>query len=556
MQLNLNSRVHDLYSHPLGRDIIDKLLLQMGQPDWPIDKLSSHRLKSLKNFAGRKVNPQFFNAILDVINAQPDIPSSDEAAHIPAWWKEAVFYQVCPRSFTQEGIQGLIRRLDYLKALGITALSLTPVYDTPGGYNSCGIRDYYSTARDLGTLYDMDALIAELHRRGMKLVMDMVVNHTSHEHIWFQEALRDERSPYRDFYIFRKGRGSAPPNNWTSPLGGPAWEYYPHQDIWALCLFSNKQMDLNWESPALRHEIHRIVRWWLAKGVDGFILDVVNYISKYDGLPDGDEFIGELMQNTGMERYFFGPRLHEYLRELKYEVFIPYNAVSVGEALGIGPMAGRLLTDAYRDELDLILSTDHLDVPGKTPDDDYEYDLMHLKNFYVNRLNLDEGHGWHTLFFNKPDSPRMLSKIDPAGEFTVPLAKLLAVLQMTLRGTPFIFQGDEIGTCSHGGAMMEWDEVDRQQDDQKSILQFYRRLLEWRKKTPACIYGALEFMEVADERLFCYCRMHEEGNIFVEANLRSVVSTSANPQGAIFVMGNYRNLVSEMQPYEVRVYVY
>ena len=599
MQLDLNSKVRDLCKHPLGRDIVDKLLLQLDKPGWLVDNpvVGGLRLKTLKHLAGKKVGPHFFDTVLSLLNSEPDSPREDTVAPAPAWWKEAIFYQIYPRSFTGEGLAGIISKLDYLQELGVDAVWLSPVYDSPNDDNGYDIRDYYGIMHELGTMDDMDHLIAGLHERGMKLIMDLVVNHTSDEHRWFQEALKDENSPYRDYYFFRKGNGDNPPNNWTSFFGGPAWNYYPKQDIWALHLFSKKQMDLNWESAAMREEIYTMVRWWLEKGVDGFRLDVINYISKFDGLPDGDEFIGNLMKYTGVERYFYGPRLHEYLRELRHKAFAPYNAFTVGETPGIGLQAGRLLTDAYRGELDLIFSFDHLESPGKTRFDDYQYDLVHLKDFYVKHLNADSGHGWHTLFFNNHDNPRMISKIDPTGEYAEPLAKLLAILQMTLRGTPFIYQGDEIGaqneafasideivdvesrgiyedylaeglspeaafkrilagTRDHARAMMKWDEVARQREANGSVWQFFKALIKWRKKTPACVYGALEFVDVKNKDVLQYRRMHGESNVYVEVNLRTKKAKHTAPDGAIFIMSNYQNGVGDLQPYEARVYVY
>ena len=599
MQLNLDSKVRDICNHPLGRDIIDKLLLQLGKPSWLVDNflVGNLRLRTIRRIAGKKVGPQFFNTILSLLNTEKDAPREDIVEPAPAWWKEAVFYQVYPRSFTSEGIKGIIDKLDYLRKLGITAIWLSPVYDSPYDDNGYDVRDYYNIMHDFGTMEDMETLIKGLHKRGMRLVMDLVVNHTSDEHPWFQEALRNEASPYRDFYFFRKSRGRRPPNNWKSFFGGSAWNYYPQQDIWALHLFSKKQMDLNWGSPALRQEIYKMVRWWLAKGVDGFRLDVINYISKVEGLPNGDSFIGKLMQYTGVERYFYGPKLHEYLREMRREAFKPYNAFSVGETPGIGLRGGRLLTDAYRKELDLIFSFDHLEMPGKTRFDDYEYDLIHLKNFYLKHLNADGGHGWHTLFYNNHDNPRMISKIDASGKYASQLAKLLAVLQFTLRGTPFVYQGDEIGalnedftaideiedveshglyaeyqaagltpedafkrilsgTRDHARAMIKWDDVTRQQETKGSVLRFYQNLIAWRKKTPACIYGALEFVDEKDKATLRYRRTHKDGDIFVEANLGTGVAQSFNPEGAVFIMGNYRNLVDYLQPYEARVYSY
>jgi len=589
MTLDLNSRVKDLYDHPIGRDIIQKMLLQMGRSTWFVDNpvVGNLRLKTLKRLAGKKVGVDFFDTVLELLNSETDAPRMDIVEPIPAWWKEAVFYQVYPRSFTNQGLPGVTEKLDYLHDLGVDALWLSPVYDSPNDDNGYDIRDYYEIMQEFGTMEDMDILIRELHNRGMKLVMDLVVNHTSDEHPWFKAALADENSPYRNFYFFRKGKGDKPPNNWTSFFGGSAWNYYPEQDIWALHLFSKKQMDLNWENSDLREAIYKMVRWWLAKGVDGFRLDVINYISKAVSLPDGDEFIGELMKYTGVERYFYGPKLHEYLRELRQEAFAPYNAFSVGETPGIGLQAGRLLTDEYRLELDLIFAFDHLEPPGKTRFDNYQYDLAHLKDFYTKQLNSDLGHGWHTLFFNNHDNPRMISKINPTGEHAKPLAKLLAVLQMTLRGTPFIYQGDEVGvenesfasmdeitdveshgmykdflaqglshddafkrvlagTRDHARAMMKWDETEN------SVLQFYQALTKWRKKMPACVYGTLEFIK--DKNIFRYKRLHQHGDIYVEANLRTNAQKSTAPKGAVLVMSNYENGNGLLNAYEARVY--
>jgi len=593
MKLNINSKIKEIYAHPLGQDIIEKLLLQLGRSTALITNhiVANLRLKTLKRLAGKKVGQDFFNTIIDLLNQESDTPRQDTVTPTHAWWKEAVFYQVYPRSFTNKGLVGIIEKLDYLHALGINAVWLSPVYDSPNDDNGYDIRDYYAIMKEFGTMEDMDALISGLHKRGMKLVMDLVVNHTSDEHHWFKEALADENSPYRDYYFFQKGEDGNPPNNWTSFFGGSAWNYYPDQDIWALHLFSKKQMDLNWENPALRENIYKMVRWWLEKGVDGFRLDVINYISKAEGLPEGNLFIGELMKYTGVERYFYGPKLHRHLKELRKNAFEPYSAFSVGETPGIGLQAGRLLTDEYRQELDLIFNFDHLEAPGKTRFDDYKYDLTHLKNHYVKHLNADKGHGWHTLFFNNHDNPRMISKIDPTGKYAAPLAKLLAVLQLTLRGTPFIYQGDEIGaineaftsiddimdveslglyndflaegitpddafkrilagTRDHARSMMKWDEI----TNDNAILSFYKTLIEWRRKTPACVYGALEFVDVKDKQTFKYKRLYEKGNIYIEANLSSKAAKSTSPTWASLMISTYENESGDLQPYEARIY--
>jgi oligo-1,6-glucosidase len=582
--ISLKSKIRDVYAHPVGRDVIDKLLLQFNKPSWLITNplVSNLRLSFIQKFG--RTGPGFFNAIIELLNSESDTPDDKSTAE-PAWWKEAVFYQIYPRSFSKDGLRGIIARLDYLRELGIDAIWLSPVYDSPNDDNGYDIRDYYAILKELGGMDDMDALISGLHERGMKLVMDMVVNHTSDEHRWFQEALRDENSPYRDYYFFRKS-----PNNWTSVFGGSAWNYYPQQDIWALHLFSKKQMDLNWENPALREEIFAMARWWLEKGVDGFRLDVINYISKTPGLPDGDTFIGSLMGFTGVERYYYGPRLHEYLRELRRKAFDPYRAFSVGEAPGIGIQQGRLLTDNYRKELDLIFSFDHLENPGHSRFDDYAYNLAYLKQFYITHLN----EGWNTLFYNNHDNPRMISKIDPSLEYAQPLAKLLALLQLTLRGTPFLYQGDEYGahnepftsidelsdveslnlyaelktkigadkalkhvlagTRDHARAPLRWDEIEKQRKEGQSVWNFYHRLIALRKRAPALVYGDLLFINPKDKKRFAFVRKTPDNCLIIEANLTN--KEQAVNQREQCIMCSYDDPIGAvLRPYEARIYL-
>jgi oligo-1,6-glucosidase len=602
--ISLNSRVKDIYAHPVGRDIIDKLLLQFNKPAWLVTNpaVGGLRLSAIQKLAGKHIAPGFFSAVIELLNSETDtpLPSRNPLAHESrAWWKEVVFYQIYPRSFSRNGLRGIIGKLDYLHEMGVDAVWLSPVYDSPNDDNGYDIRDYYAILRDFGTMDDMDALIRGLHERGMKLVMDMVVNHTSDEHEWFKEALRDETSPYRDYYFFRKSK-DVPPNNWTSFFGGTTWNYYPEADAWALHLFSKKQMDLNWENPALREDIFAMARWWLEKGVDGFRLDVINLISKAPQLPNGDAFIGSLMGLTGIERYYYGPRLHEYLRQLRACAFDPYKAFSVGETPGIGIQQGRLLTDDYRRELDLIFSFDHLENPSHSRFDDYVYDLAYLKQFYITHLNADKGYGWNTLFFNNHDNPRMVSKIDPAGEYAQPLAKLLAALQLTLRGTPFLYQGDEYGarnvrftsaeefqdvesrnryaelaaqigteaafkrvlagTRDHARAPLDWEEIERQRKKDASVWNWHRALLALRKKTPALLYGELVFVNPKDAKRFAFIRKTQDERIFVVTNLTKIEQPSCGVKylkGARLIMGNYGDCQSSstaLRPYEARVY--
>ncbi|MBQ8639343.1 MAG: hypothetical protein IJ468_09250 [Lachnospiraceae bacterium] len=234
-------------------------------------------------------------------------------------------------------LRGVIQKLDYLKELGINALWLSPVYDSPNDDNGYDIRDYRKIMSEFGTMEDFDELLDGVHSRGMRLIMDLVVNHTSDEHEWFQKALKEPDSGYRDYYYFRHDSGNRKePNNWTSFFSGSAWNYYPQCDSWALHLFSKKQMDLNWENPKVREEIIDMVNWWLDKGVDGFRMDVINYISKEEGLPQGNEVIGSMMGFTGIERYYYGPKLHQFLREIREKAFVPHDAFSVGETPGLG----------------------------------------------------------------------------------------------------------------------------------------------------------------------------------------------------------------------------
>jgi oligo-1,6-glucosidase len=312
--------------------------------------------------------------------------------------------QIYPRSFQDsdgDGIgdlKGIIMRLDYLKTLGVDAIWLSPVYDSPNDDNGYDIRDYYQIMKEFGSMDDFDLLLKEVHNRGMRLIMDLVVNHTSDEHPWFQEAIKAPDSKYHEYYHFHKSEDGNPPNNWTSFFGGSAWNYYEDNNEWALHLFSKKQMDLNWENEKVRKEIIGMIRWWLTKGVDGFRMDVINYISKSEGLPGGNESIGKLMGYYGIEHYFYGPKLHQYLKELKQEAFEPYHAFTVGETPGVGMEMSKLLTADYRKELDMVFSFDHLETPGHTRFDDYRYDLNYLKKYMSDWMENYGDHCWMSLF--------------------------------------------------------------------------------------------------------------------------------------------------------------
>ena len=450
--LTLNSKLQDIYDNPIGKDVMGKILLQLGKSEELLlnPVVMNLKLKSLAKLAGRTLEDDFFDTLLHLLNSEKDRPREDSGKVKKKWWKEAVFYQIYPRSFYDSNgdgigdLEGIIEKLDYLKDLGVDAIWLSPIYDSPNDDNGYDIRDYSSILKEFGTMATFERLLEQVHQREMRLIMDLVVNHTSDEHPWFQLALSSKESKYRDYYIFRESQ-DGPPNNWTSFFSGSAWNYYEEQDIWGLHLFSKKQMDLNWENENVRGDVASMVRWWLEKGVDGFRLDVINYISKEPGLPDGNKTISDLMGYCGVEHYFYGPKLHQYLRELRAEAFTPYQAFSVGETPGIGMEMSKLLTGDDREELDMIFSFDHLETPGHTRFDDYQYDLNYYKKYMIKWQEEYPNYCWQSLFYENHDNPRMVSKVNPDPKYREKLAKLLAGIQLTLKGTPFIYQGQEIG---------------------------------------------------------------------------------------------------------------
>lgn len=440
----MESRVKDVYRTSVGHDILAKVCMQAGVPAKCIDNplIGNLKLKQLVRPLSRLLDEGFYDALLKLINEHTEekLPDVKDIRH--AWWKEAVFYQIYPRTFHHGTINGIREKLDDLKALGVDALWLSPIYDSPmddGGYD---IRDYRKIAAQFGTMEDFDALLKEVHEKNMKLIMDLVVNHTSDEHRFFQEALKDPDSPYRDYYFFRERKEDT--NNWVSFFSGSAWNRYD-SGAYALHLFSEKQMDLNWDNPSVRNDVSDMVNWWLEKGVDGFRLDVINYISKDEGLPAGDESIGKFIGYTGIEHYYYGPHLHAYLNELHENSFGRYNAFSIGECPGLGMEMAKEVTDERRKELDMIFSFDHLETPGHVRFEDYRYDLNFYRDYMVDWMEHYGNACWMSLFFNNHDNPRMVSKIDPSGTYRRQICCLLAVMQMSLKGTPFIYQGDEMG---------------------------------------------------------------------------------------------------------------
>ncbi len=596
-RLDRRSTVGDVYSHPLGRDIVDKLSLQLGRsPRWVNNPLvRSVRLGLVERLGRRVMGTDFLDTLLELLNDLQDTPTHSSGPVTPHWWKEAVFYQVYPRSFADSNgdgigdLRGIINHLDHLEDLGVDCVWLSPIFESPNEDNGYDISDYRAVMTEMGTLDDIDELIAACHDRGMRLILDLVVNHTSAQHAWFRAARQDPDGPYGDYYFLRDGEPDTLPNNWTSYFSGPAWHWLTDAHRWVLHLFATGQPDLNWDNPAVRREVADIVQWWLARGIDGFRLDVINFISKRPGLPVGNEFIGSVLEYTGVEHYFHGPHLHRYLAELRRTGFTRQGetgegpghdrvAVMIGETPGIGIEAGRLLTGADREELDLVFGFDHLENPGKTRWDDYQYDLNHLKRYMMDRQSRLGAEDWVSLFWENHDNPRMISKINPDPQHRTALGKALAAIQLLGRGTPFIYQGQEIaavnqdfpiheafrdiesvnrladnngaisvravmaGSRDHARTPMRWDDspqhgfttgepwigfheqstgftVKEQREDPDSVLNFYRALIALRRSHPALRLGDIRYVNGARRDYFAWFRELDGESWFVEVNL-------------------------------------
>ncbi|MBO0396701.1 alpha,alpha-phosphotrehalase [Aeromonas veronii] len=367
------------------------------------------------------------------------------------WWQSAVIYQIYPKSFQDSAargtgdLKGIMARLDYLKTLGVDALWLTPVYVSPQVDNGYDIADYYAIDPAYGTMDDFEALLAAAHARDIRIVMDIVVNHTSTEHAWFKSALGDKNSPYRDYYIWRDPVDGCVPNNWQSKFGGSAWELDSATGQYYLHLFAREQADLNWENPAVRAEVKNIIHFWAKKGVDGFRLDVINLISKDQAFPNDE--IGD-----GRRFYTDGPRIHEFLQDVSRDVFAPVGAMTVGE------MSSTSLEHCQRygalngSELSMVFNFHHLkvDYPNGDKWTKAPFDFLELKRIFNHWQSGMHGKGWSALFWCNHDQPRIVSRFGDEGEHRVVAAKMLASTLHGLQGTPYIYQGEEIGMTNPG----------------------------------------------------------------------------------------------------------
>ena len=499
-----------------------------------------------------------------------------------AWWKERVFYQIYPRSFQDSDgdgigdIPGILSRLDYLKWLGIGAVWLCPVYDSPNADMGYDIRDYEKIMAEFGSMEDFDRLVSELHKRDIKLIMDLVVNHSSDEHAWFVESRKSRENPCRDYYIWRDGREGKEPNNWASFFTSSAWTYDAQTEQWYLHLFSEKQPDLNWENPRLRGEIYGMMNRWFDRGVDGFRMDVISLLAKAPGLPDGK---GEGYV-FAPEAFAFQPKLHEYLREMRQRCFDGRNCMCVGETTFVNTEnANSVLADGR--ELDLLFQFDIMDIDGRDGKwNVIPFDLVRLKQIVA---RWQEAIDWNTLFWGNHDQPRVVSRFGSTvtEEARVQSAKMLAAAMYLLRGTPFLYQGEEIGMTNfpftqpsqlrdvesinllaqaekdgrtdwawngilrkgrdNARTPMQWDatenagftdgapwigvnpnypavNVERAMADENSILHFYRRLIALRAGSETLKYGDFHMLLPDDPHVFAYERSLRGERVIVCCN--------------------------------------
>ncbi|MBA3946225.1 MAG: alpha-glucosidase [Herpetosiphonaceae bacterium] len=402
------------------------------------------------------------------------------------WWKESVVYQIYPRSFNDSNgdgigdLRGIIQKLDYLKELGIDVVWLSPVYKSPNDDMGYDISDYQEIMDEFGTLHDWEELLAGMHERGIKLMMDLVVNHTSDEHPWFIEAHKTKDNSHRDYYIWRPGKEGREPNNWLSFFGGSAWEYDQVTGEYYLHLFSKKQPDLNWENPAVRSEVFALMRWWLDKGVDGFRMDVINLISKVPGLPDAQVRSPDRYQ-WGGQYFVHGPRLLEFLQEMKREALEPYDTITVGEAAAVTTEQAVELTDEENGPLNMVFQFEHMsldrDLDDRTARAVKRWKLLDLKQVMTRWEKALEGRGWNSLYLSNHDQPRQVSRFGDDGRYRVESAKLLGTFLHLLQGTPYIYQGEELGMTN-----VAFDSVEEYRDI--AARNRYRELVEERGMQP------------------------------------------------------------------------
>jgi len=421
-----------------------------------------------------------------------------------SWWKEAVVYQIYPRSFMDSNgdgigdLHGIIQKLDYIKDLGANVIWLCPIYKSPNDDNGYDISNYQGIMTEFGTMSDFDELLLRAHEKGIKIILDLVVNHTSDEHQWFMESRKSKDSPHRDYYFWKEGKDGSPPNNWGSCFSGSAWKYDDQTGMYYLHLFSSKQPDLNWDNPMVRNSVYDMMTWWLDKGVDGFRMDVISFISKVPDLPDGPVQEGKLYGDFGPYS-INGPHVHEYLHEMNQKVLSNYDIMTVGETPDVTVEEAKKYAGSKTGELNMVFQFEHMGLDfgehGKWSNNRFKLeDLKQVMSKWQTGL---EDCAWNSLFWNNHDQPRAVSRF---GNDSTPLlweksAKMLATCLHMMQGTPYIYQGEELGMTNVSFDRLEdyrdietlnaYDElVNKQGVDSKTMMQYIHHISRDNARTP------------------------------------------------------------------------
>jgi alpha-glucosidase len=546
------------------------------------------------------------------------------------WWKEAVGYQIYPRSFQDSNgdgigdLKGIIQRLDYIKELGIDVIWICPMYKSPNDDNGYDISDYQDIMEDFGTMEDFDALLNEVHKRDMKLIIDLVLNHTSDEHQWFIESRSSKDNPKRNWYIWRDGKDGKEPNNWESIFSGSAWEYDEKTDQYYLHVFSTKQPDVNWENPEVREALYDTVNWWLDKGIDGFRIDAISHIKKREGFPD--------MPNPKNEKYVSSfdmhmnqKGIHTFLQEFKDRTYANYDVMTVGEANGVKIDEADLWVGKENGKMDMIFQFEHLGLWDAETNP--ELDIVELKKVLTRWQKGLEKEGWNALFIENHDKARVVSTWGNDEEFWYQSATSMGAMYFLMQGTPFIYQGQEIGMTNvqfdsiddyddvavknmyrikreqgvpHEDIMaviwassrdnsrtpMQWNSdenagfttgtpwmkvnpnyteinVEKQEQDEKSILNFYKKMISLKKENEIFTYGTYDLLLEEDKQIYAYTRTFGEEIVVVITNLskkEALFETELSLNSENLLLANEEVAAHEdvtsvsLKPYETRVY--
>lgn len=389
--------------------------------------------------------------MINIVEQYQENTEKGDTAMEKRWWKESIVYQIYPRSFKDSNgdgigdLNGITEKMDYLQKLGINVLWLSPVYQSPNDDNGYDISDYQAIMDEFGTMEDFDRMLAAAHEHGIKLVMDLVVNHTSDEHPWFIESQKSVDNPYRDYYIWRPGKDGKEPNNWGSCFSGPAWKYDEKTDMYYLHLFSRKQPDLNWDNPKVRQEVFDMMNWWLDKGVDGFRMDVISLISKKPDLPDG--LVG-INGYASFNEPANGPHVHEYLQEMREKVLNNADTITVGECSGVTLEEAKKYARSDEKELNMVFQFEHMDVDadGSNKWTDKKMNLRDMKAVLTKWQKGLEEIAWNSLFWENHDQPRSVSRFgNDSSQYRELSAKMLATCLHMMQGTPYVYQGQELG---------------------------------------------------------------------------------------------------------------